>query len=743
VLLAGVQSQPLASYLTALGVLRIVSLRRGNSILGRFSPRGFELWGIEASELVDLLLDEWEPSPVLTPWNNASGFYASSKGQLAADAMRAIIASGLPRLAKLRSTIERVRQVVTTWDLKEAPDGEAKARFIGHLRSILSDEAIEWLDAVAAVDDQDVRMMPLLGSGGNEGVLDYSGLFLRSLCDTILGDRDRSARQLEAALFGATSQDLLERPGGQFDPGTAGGFNTGPGFESKGLPNNPWAFLLLVEGTLTWASGLASRQEGLATGYRFAVSPFTVRHRAAGYGSAGRNDDDPQRVRAEVWVPLWERPTTLVELTRFIAEGRVEVAGRRRKVTRASDSMDFVDAVSLLGVDRGVNAFVRYVFIKRRGESYIALPAGTVTVGYRPEAELLRQLDGELDLVDQFFSRFQGQDGPPALLQGLRRAIDDARYAATIRGGDQAMRRVVRAIGALEMALSRRDPGKEPRLHRPLGGLKREWIAACGDSTVIRLAAALASIRKTGGAPEIRAYLTPLDPGKPSEYAPGLRTLGWSGMNVPDRIANALHHRLLDVRARKSDEEEKVRGRNPTWGARIARLQDIAAFLSPELFGHQELRELEELVFGFCWIDFRQRGGIGIRPPPVEIRAVLPRSYALLKLLFLPNELAAKNTAESHDKLWLTPDASIVPLLRAGRISDAVAVATRQLAAKGLRPRKVVAEGAPDDLDFGQRLAAALLVPVGGEVLPRLALWPDENSELRTSPDNQEMIDAR
>jgi len=704
IVLRGLQPQPLSGYLGALGVLRLATAGFGAGVRGAFGPDGFHLTGVDGDELVTFLAERWAPSPVVTPWNNASGFYESSKGQLAADAIAAILASSEPRFGPLASTLRAVRGIVAAAGFTDAPKDEEKARFIGQLRNVLDDDAVVWLDAVASVDKDDVVMMPLLGSGGNEGVLDYSGFFLRSLTETLLGDRASSENLLRAALLSATSDALLERPAGQFDPGSAGGFNTGPGFEAKQMPNNPWTFLLLIEGTLVWTSGIGSRQAGAQSDVRMAVSPFTVRHRAAGYGSAGRGDDDPQRVRAEVWLPLWHRPASLAEVQRMIAEGRADVSGRRG-MQRAADSLDFADAVASLGVDRGIDSFVRYALIKRRGDSFLALPTQTLDVSRRREADLLRQLDGEMDLLDGFLSRFPS-GSPPAQFTTARRRVDDARLNVATRGGPAAMTRLVRALGAMEMLVAARPPGRTPSLLRPLGGLGVEWITVCEPTPELRLAAALSSLGRTGDASVLRPYLAPVLPDQPSRFAPAARTLAWSGADVADRLAQVLHRRLLDVR----------RGggvRNPAWGQRRAGLEDVAAFLEPGLIDEAAL---EELLFGLCLV---RPDHVALSAPSLR-GAPLPRVFALLKLAFLPDGVPLPG----GDTLPVVADAAVLPLLRAGRVGDAVSLVSRQLRARGLRPRRVIDEPA-DDARFGRRLAAALLIPcTGSEALVAAALLP-------------------
>ncbi len=715
-LLSGLQPQPLGSYFAALGVLRICAIQHDARVRGAFTHNGFVLDGIDADELTTMLLDRYVPTPVLSPWNNASGFYDSDKGEKAANAMKELALANNARFIPLLRATEQARALIRGRGYDDAPKDDAKAAFIALLRSSLPDDAIGWIDAVAVVDDEDFRAMPVLGSGGNEGVFEYSGAFMTSLVDTLLGDRDRSRELLGAAIFNTPTSKLVERPAGQFNPGSAGGFNTGPGFESKSLPNNPWAFILLIEGTIVWASAIASRQRGIETRFRFAVSPFTVRHRAAGYGSASKAENDSQRVRAEVWVPVWQRPAPLSEVSRFIAEGRVDLRGPNHSRKHAIDSVDFVDAVASLGVDRGVQSFVRYAFMKRRGDSFLALPAGVLPVQQRREIDLVRQLDGQLAQLDTFLRQFKGE-GPPAQIVSWRRAIDDARFDVAQRGGHDAMRLLVRAIGALEMVLARRDPGKSPSLSRPLGGLAAAWVDACGDSVEVRLAAALASIAATGGAGPMRAYLAPLDPREPRRYAPAARALAWEGVDLADRLANVLRRRFLDARMRSGERATKTK--NPTWGACAVSLTDVANFLD----GSLDERALEELMFGFSWVTWVREQRFAV---PSLADGVLPlrRVYCLLRLLFQPSHIVHRG-----EELRLIPDPAIVSLLRAGRVTDAVAIAHRQLRTKGLRPRRVIDRDVDDGV-FGRRLAAALLIPTWeGRALIAGALVPDPDSD--------------
>ena len=143
---------------------------------------------------------------------------------------------------------------------------------------------------------------------------------------------------------------------------------------------------------------------------------------------------------------------------------------------------------------------------------------------------------------------------------------------------------------------------------------------------------------------------------------------------------------------------------NPLWGAIPILPEDALTLVDGEV----DESLLEDLLFGLSWIDFRRVGQVravllGRWRTPVTPRTV-PRSWSLLKLLFLPAGIPRSN----GDPVEVRPEPSTLRLLRAGRVGDACRVAARRLYAAGLTP---VQASFPDDSD-GTRLAAALLVPI-------------------------------
>lgn len=576
--------------------------------------------------------------------------------------------------------------------LKKEHRQAGKEELVKACRDRLTGRAVEWIDAALVIGgDGEARYPPLLGTGGSEGRLDYTNTFMSRIVDVLLGGEAGHAEALlRSSLLGEATEGLVVGSVGQYDPGRAGGYNQGPGIEHKEFPTNPWDFIFALEGTIAWASAVTVRHE--AAGSRALASPFTVRARAVGYASAV--DNDRQDARAEVWAPLWTRPVTYRELRAFLAEGRAEVGGRR-----ARNSIEFAEAASSLGVDRGVSEFMRYSLLKRRGDSYVALPAGRFPVRARSEADLVRQIDPIVATFDRFLRDFGAN--PPARFLTARREVDEAVYAALLHGGASRLKAVVAAIGRLERLLAQRDPAKEPRLRAPLSGLKPSWIVGADDGTVeVRIAAALASIGATGEVGPLRANLAPVNPRTPWAWAPGGDQVAWTGGSLAARMASVLRRRMLDA-------ERFLCKANPLWSDLRVAPEDIAAFVE----GRADEGLLEDLLFGFTWLRWDDQ--TGAREARAELRArwTLPiepreiqRSYALLKLLFLPAPLPTGRLGP----MQIHPEPAIVPLLCAGRVRDACRIAQRRLYASGVTPVRAEFTNSED----GPRLAAGLLIPV-------------------------------
>ena len=74
--LMGCTPEPMAAYLQALGVLRLVAEQKDASATGWWENDSFVLRSsLDGDGLVRFMLDEYAPTPVLAPWNGGSGFF--------------------------------------------------------------------------------------------------------------------------------------------------------------------------------------------------------------------------------------------------------------------------------------------------------------------------------------------------------------------------------------------------------------------------------------------------------------------------------------------------------------------------------------------------------------------------------------------------------------------------------------------------------------------------------------------
>lgn len=713
--LPGCRTEPLAGYLKGLAVLRLVAQQKDADAKGWWAD---DCFGIESSldqeSLIDFFVREYSPTPVLAPWNGGSGFYDKDSRE----GIEFILRSDNPRLADYRNAINAILpwpEMVAARECrasKKELDEEIKEALLLACRSRLPERALEWIDAAVTIGvEAGASYPPLLGTGGNEGRLEYTNVFMRRLKSLLSeGAVVASEELLHNALFGTPAARLTIEPVGQHDPGRAGGFNQGAGVEQKKFPTNPWNFVLTIEGGIVWSSGVV-RRNGVNTAGLLA-SPFTVRQRAVGYTSS--SEGEQAKGRAEIWTPLWDRPASYREVRAFISEGRADVGNRP-----AGDAIGFAEAVSSLGVDRGISNFIRYVLLKRRGDSYIALPAGRFPVHYRAESDLVREeLEPALRRFDQFLRRLGKQ--APAHLTSARRQIDEAIYELLLHGGAPYAKALVASLGKQEQLLSRRDPTRNMP-ERPLGGLSGRWVAAADDGSVeVRLAAALSSIRAAGGVGPIRANLLPVDPIKPQLWASGAAQTAWVGNSLPSRMASIVARRVMDA------ERLSLEG-NPFDAAIVLCPEDIGAFLD----GDVDEALLEDLFFGFLWINWA-RSTSGENIPQLRSRWSRPlsdrpveRSWAMLKLLF--SGPALRTPAGKTPRVRAEP--SIVPLLRAGRIGEACRIAERRLLVSGLSPLRVDFPNSSD----GTRIAAALLFPVRTIRLMRWSLAQARGENVRAT----------
>jgi CRISPR-associated protein Csx17 len=785
-ILGGCRPTPLASYLKALGILRLVAEQKDPAARGWWQADRFRLrTALDRDGLMRFFLEEYRPTPIIAPWNGGSGFYFRERKSKEKDpetgkrsklgvrdepttatrTLSAVEQSACKRLSAYRNAISKARALIGELELTAAPSDEQKEHLFGLLRSHADEEVLAWLDTAAALLPDGAKYPPLLGTGGNDGNLDFSTNFhqrITQLFDLESGQPTAaSAERLESALLGNLPASVDDAAIGQFAPAAGGGLNNSTGFWG-GARVNAWDFVLNLEGALAFAGGVSRRLDG--AGGAFLSYPFTFRAAASGFGSASL--DELADTRGELWIPIWRRPTTFGELRSLFREGRLSLGARPVR-----DGLDAARAVGSLASDRRIAAFERYGFLKRFGKSYLATPLGRRLVEHNPAGELLTDLDRGRWL-ENLRNKASSDDGSAALRSAVR-SLEDAIFAILDR------KPTPREIQDLLISLGRaaRCIAQRPKLHEslhPPPRLSADWIAAADDgSSEFRLALALAGLRRAhaeaqGGmeaeasaAPEpgddaaaddgagagnsdgaaqpggdasgtaarhivdlaMCAHLGPLDPdsllrrprwaGNAKRAGDGRALAVWGEGALLDNLCAVAQRRLIEQRRRGLAEV-------PFDGAYGATSGDIRAFLD----GAVDDAHIADLLLGLAWVRPRHPASKGESAPP-------PFAYAALKPLFTPRRLLERLNEErgradrEHRLPYDIPDLPLPPtlpsLLAAGRVAEAVRLGQQRAQASGLPapfldPRSRT-DGRPSDVAFGRRLLAALVIPVADRVV--------------------------
>lgn len=741
---------PLAHYLKALGVLRLVAEQADASVRGAWDGEHFVLYSrFSREDLLHFFLCHYQPTPLVSPWNKGSGFYQEKdKGLFPVESSTA------PRFEPFRQGIQAARALLeeialadaTVRAIKEEPkalpptqrdalrdDAEYKRRLAEaerRFKSLKEDELLpgcrlawrgphlSWLEAALTLDADGCATFPaLLGTGGNDGRLDFTNNQMQRLAELFdlahpqAPARDGAAGLLDNALFGTLDRHIPagKAPIGQFLPGGAGGANstTGP---DGGSRFNPWDFVLMLEGTLLFRAQVTRRLVNGASS--LASAPFSLRHQATGYAGANASEDSP---RGEQWMPLWSQPVTLVELQKLLAEGRTQLG-----TSPAQRPLEAARAIARLGVARGLTGFQRFGYLERNGQSNLAVPLGRLTVRARPETYLLDELARWQDLLQ----REARAATAPTRLQLAERSLSDAVLEVLTADavGPSSWQEVLRCavdVEALQATGSGIGAGAIPRL-------SPEWIERCDDgSPTFRLALALGSSAYTElkgqqwlRTASVRQHWLPLEP-RSTAYKTSDKRLARSPDVVcfgRDPVEDCLQLVLRALQSNGSRSQRRLTLR--AWeghGNLSARMEDVAQLLS----GAVRLEDVVHLARAFMAIDyvrgewpFRLKSAQEQRIPADDLRPErLPDdAWLALRLALTPFELKGASGP-------IPADDAIVRRLAAGDATEAVRGALRHLRTAGLSPSLTHAVA---DAGRARLWGAALAFPMGEGSLKRL-----------------------
>ena len=687
--LAGCSPEPLLAYLKALGIFRLVAEQKDKNVRAWWQNDGFVLRStLDRDALVEFFLNEYRPTPIVSPWNGGSGFRPKDNSK----AMDTILALDSPRFELWHKVISTGREIL-------AQQGSKKKEWVlAQCRTRFPDEALDWLDAAYVLTSGGSKFPPLLGTGGNDGRLEFSNNLMQNIVLALNLEARRNGptiirNQLVAAVFNEGSPELLKRSNGFYNPGSVGGANSSVGFDGDAL-TNPWDYVLMFEGALLFAGAVARRLSAQSSSK--AVFPFTVDNSAAGYATSADSEYGGS-ARAEFWAPLWDQPVNLYELTHLVSEGRAQL-GRRQ----VSNGTNFARAVAGLGTERGVAQFQRYGFLVRNGLAYLAAPLGRFHV--QRDHDTARRANVLFDMdpwLERLRSAATGRGAPAGLGPALRQ-IDQAIIEFCQRGQPRDLQNVLIAVGHAErwLATSSLRKAKYPVL--PLNSLSREWLRHADDQTVeFRLARALASIlpgQKDGQTPvgPIRENLEPVESRQRAEWKEGSTSFVWTSGDALSNLMAVLERRCLEARMWGLEDL-------PLASAYSAGLDDIAAFLG----GRVDEQRIADLVLPLSFVRYRRRPETDTtfkQRAPFD----LPTAYAVMKLTLLPDKFVCPEFGEDQD---ISMEPQMPVMLRAGRVNDAHRVASRRLTASGFRPLSTT-PGIADRSVLGRRLAAALLFPL-------------------------------
>lgn len=696
--LSGCAPIPLAHYLKALGILRLVSEQADQQARGWWEGDTFWLRSmLDRGGLIEFFLERYEPTPLVAPWNGGSGFFSSDNQE----ALQAILHGKARRFGPYREIIGLCRALLNSMSLEAKPDADSKADLLLLCRNRFPDDALPWLDAAYVFTEDGPKYPPLLGTGGNDGRLEFTNNYMQRLSELMDPDTgqtcDSRGNAVAESLFGEIGHERSKSPIGQFDPGGAGGANATSGYDAASSINS-WDYVLMLEGALAFASATVKRLESTEIGVL--SYPFCVQSAGVGYGSADKSDEAASR--NEMWFPLWEAPICLRELTSLLAEGRVERRGRR-----ARNGVDFARAIASLGVDRGIDSFERYGFQQRNGLAYFAVPLGRFAVRGNPGVEeLLAPIDSWLER----FRRVATSKTAPARVGRASRVLEAAILELCQRGERRHAQNVLIALGQAEAAIAispKLRDRKEKGSVSPVPQLSSQWVTETyfdsGPKGVeFRLAAALAGIgyRKEDKMGPFRRHIEPIDPKNTWQWneTDNDPALVWTGGDLVQNMLGVLNRRIIDaVRYGKQSGNDELLF--PGGGRYCASLGDIAEFID----GRVDDRRIESLLRGLILVNWptvgRQTLG-QIRGP----RDPMPdAAYALLKLCHLSHKIAGK-------AIRLIP--AIIRRAASGDLTEATRLAVRRLRASGFPPTVDVIHGCGER---ARRTAAALLFPVWHE----------------------------
>lgn len=734
--LTGCAPIPLAHYLKALGILRLVSEQADPNATGRWHRDQFVLDStLDREALLKFFLEEYRPTPVMVPWSGGDFFAVKVKSPSSAfdktptssRVIEALLSTKTDRFAAYRASLYAVftamekANVFKKQDIEGSggPQRKTKAEMMKALRASLPDDAVAWIDAAAVVEPQSVTFNTLLGGGGgSDGNSHFSDNFMQCLWIVLPDFADqrnkiipavgtKSGFDSEAALAEAIYNQPAEATKIRdlspvlFDSTRVGGVNQGSGFEGM-TASNPWDFILMLEGSVLFAGAIGRKLDDRSEpSARF---PFLFTATSSGIGSSYLGESSGR----ELWLPIWSRESRLSEFRGIIAEGRIERFGKP-----ARNGMDAFMGAAQLGFDRGISEFQRIGFYKGRvgGDNYFtAIDRGRIKPTRNHSVDMLQSCHAWIDQ----FRRAAMKDTAPTSARRAISQLESAIVDLCISQSPDRLLAVFIALGQCQATAARSLKWAKDNFP-PLAGLRKEWLKHGWHHPEFRLAASLASISGKFGKEwlTLRCHLEQVDSFMKDKDTLAYRWadnptnhVQWSAAPLPEVLNDILARRLILT-------EDPPPSRSEVW----ASLADIKAFIE----GETDDALLSDLLWSMSLVNWREKGSL---PEAKARRPVPPTLYALLKLCFPP---AQKTQPEGLCQVPIIP--AIHRQAANGNGAQAATLAIRRLRGSGYSPllRHLPVIGVD-----AKRTTAALLFPISNHTLEDIykqTTRPEKESE--------------
>jgi CRISPR-associated protein Csx17 len=481
-------------------------------------------------------------------------------------------------------------------------------------------------------------------------------------------------------------------------------YNSGQSPAREGMIS-PWAMVLACEG-LAFLAGGASRRLGARSARAVGAFPFVTQPVAA---SAEKEAD---RLRGEIWTPLWSRPMSLAEATTLFLRGRAELRGRGALTPAA-----FATAIRERGVDAGVSEFRRFTLgrttssntFEPRLEARFSVDTGAALAG----AAAATTLECATALIDQ---RGFPRDGKRFV--GLRGPIESALLdvAADPRNSEAG----IALLDAITAALDRIDRNRSFRegnvRWKPL---PLEWLPSLfsGEQPGIEARLALSLVSSFPVAQPFATYRFGVEWKYGPTYAnythverPPARWV-WGPGELARVLGAVLSRRLLDQDASTDQPHQRGCAPLPATTSQVRRwlADDLDESLFSAWLSRLALFDWRSIPLEVLALIQRERDSgapradgelalLGLVQPLVDQRSLIVRDLS-------PDDLLSAETGARTTETART----LATLIRAGNLDAALRLASGRYAMAG-------ACLASFDVAFGahapDRLAAALMFTI-------------------------------